>query len=103
MAFMIRATYVLQYLDQKDANLNTKLIFNPRFSSNYFLKLENIIEGITSNRRSECYGEYVSKFCTYRPSRSGIWFAKSYKELKKKMFFFLISMVYVESKTEAKS
>jgi len=72
MAFMVWATYVLQYLKQQAANIKNKQIFNFRFSSDYFLKLENIIVGITSNRRSECYGEFVSKSCTHCPSRSGI-------------------------------
>jgi hypothetical protein len=27
--------------------------------------------GITSNRRSECYGEFVPRPCTHRPSHVG--------------------------------
>jgi hypothetical protein len=30
--------------------------------------------GITSNRRSECYGEFVPRLCTHRPSHVGSQF-----------------------------
>ena len=30
--------------------------------------------GIASNRESACYGEYVLRSCTHRPSHDGNWF-----------------------------
>ena len=35
--------------------------------------------GITSNRRSACYGEFVLRLCTHRPSHAGSEFYFKFK------------------------
>ena len=43
----------------------------PQFGSESATRLREV--GIASNRRSECYGEYVPGPCTHRPSHHGSW------------------------------
>ena len=46
-------------------------ILNFRRSPDCSLQLREHEVGIASNRRSACYGEFVSKPCTHRPSHNG--------------------------------
>ena len=40
-------------------------------------------DGIASNRKKECYGEYVLRFCTHRPSRYGnLKYSKTFLSLQ---------------------
>ena len=71
MALMIWATHVLQWREQKEARWQHGA--NPQHSSQFglFSATREHEGGIVSNRRSACYGEFVSKPCTHRPSHNG--------------------------------
>ena len=46
---------------------NTKTLFQ----SGLMTATRHHEDGITSNRKSECYGEFVPGSCTHRPSHAG--------------------------------
>lgn len=68
MAFMSRATHVLQWPVQRVANSQGELISKIRsqFGLESATRLHEV--GIASNRGSACRGEYVPGPCTHRPS-----------------------------------
>ena len=68
MAFIPRATHVLQWPKQRVAILRRGA--NPKIRSQFGLKAATRLHevGIASNRKSERYGEYVPGPCTHRPS-----------------------------------
>lgn len=65
------ATHVLQWRLQKEAIV--KAGAKPQKSSQFGLQSETRLYevGIASNRRSACYGEFVLRPCTHRPSHAG--------------------------------
>lgn len=71
MALMHWATHVLQWQNQREAKRKSAQILN--FCLQYGLKAATRFHegGITSNRKSACYGEYVPELCTHRPSHAG--------------------------------
>ena len=71
MALMDWATHVLQWRGQREAIWRHGA--NPQRSSQFglFSATREHEVGIASNRRSACYGEFVSKPCTHRPSHNG--------------------------------
>ena len=71
MALMDWATHVLQWRGQREAIWQHGA--NPQRSSQFglFSATREHEGGIVSNRRSACYGEFVSKPCTHRPSHNG--------------------------------
>ena len=73
MAFMTRATHVLQWHKQWAATPRGGA--NPQIMSQSGLESATRLHevGIASNRRSACYGEYVPGPCTHRPSHHGSW------------------------------
>ena len=65
-----RATMAKWPVGMQDGNMEQ--ILNFRRSSDFELLATREHEvGIASNRRSACYGEFVSKPCTHRPSHNG--------------------------------
>lgn len=72
MALMSWATYVLQGFLQKDAKKQFGANLKRRSQFGLFPETWKYEVVIASNRKSECYGEYVNKLCTHRPSRPGI-------------------------------
>ncbi len=73
MAFMSRATHVLQWPVQWAATSRDGA--NPKSRSQFGLQAATRLHeaGIASNRGSERRGEYVPGPCTHRPSRHGSW------------------------------
>ena len=69
MPLTSRATGVLQWLTQREANLRggANLENQSQFGSESATRLREA--GIASNPESECQGEYVPGCCTHRPSR----------------------------------
>src|ERR1051326_5925759 len=69
MAFMSRATHVLQWPIQRAANPQGGA--NPESRPQFGLRAATRPHeaGIASNRGSACRGEYVPGPCTHRPSR----------------------------------
>ncbi len=66
-----RATHVLQWHIQREATSREQadLIKYVVVRIESATRLHEV--GIASNRRSECYGEYVPGPCTHRPSHHG--------------------------------
>ena len=71
MALMSWATHVLQWQLQKEATTQVEANRKKLSKSGLFSATREHEDGIASNRRSACYGEYVPGPCTHRPSRHG--------------------------------
>ena len=71
MALMGWATHMIQWWLQREAKEQSGA--NPKKPSQFRLRAATRPheDGIASNRRSACYGEYVTKSCTHRPSHHG--------------------------------
>ena len=70
MALMGWATHVLQWRTQGKQYGNMEQILNFRRSPDCSLQLENMkLESLVIV--DQCYGEFVSKPCTHRPSHNG--------------------------------
>ena len=74
MALMSWATHVLQWILQREAITRVGANLQKFSQSGLFSATREHEVGIASNRKSACYGEYVPRLCTYRPSRFGSWF-----------------------------
>ena len=68
MLFMIWATNVLQWREQRGAKARAGA--NPKNAPQFGLQAATRLHevGIASNRGSACRGEYVPGLCTHRPS-----------------------------------
>ena len=73
MAFMTRATHVLQWHKQRAATSRGEA--NPKIMSQSGLESATRLHevGIASNRGSARHGEYVPGPCTHRPSHHESW------------------------------
>ena len=68
----LHTCYNGKYKEKQDREVEQNSKKLPQFGLESETRLHEV--GITSNRRSERYGEYVPGDCTHRPSRHRSWF-----------------------------
>ena len=68
------ATHVLQWWKNNESRIcEYELISQSLSKFGLFSEIWEYEGGITSNRGWACCGEYLTGFCTHRPSRQGSW------------------------------
>lgn len=80
MVLISWATHALQWLLQRAAKGRPGANLKKQSQSRLFSATREHEEGIGSNRKSACCGEYVIESCTHRPSRYG-----NYLSLKRRV------------------